>query len=146
MKKVALILIGLIVLAIPMVFAGESLSTSQAAQVIQDTMKKVGYKCVVEVSDVDENGVMDFGIEYISGGGDDTVLILIAKVTGVVAGVLPNLSWKVDKVYVVHGENVWHTTASKCKICSAVVEDDDSTDKDVEDCLMSIWQVEETGD
>ena len=137
MKKGLVVMIGVILLSATALLAG--ISTDEAASTLSSAIKSAGYNCNVEVEDYDKNGVMDFAIEYVGGGEGDKIIVLLAAVTGGVAGMLPNLDWKVDKVFVVVDEDVFSTTASKCKMCMKVIESDSSTEEEVKECLKSIW-------
>jgi hypothetical protein len=141
MKKVLIVIIGVILFSATALLAG--ISTDDAAGLLKNAIKNAGYNCNVEVEDYDKNGVMDFAVEYVSGGEGDKIIVLLAAVTGGVAGMLPNLSWKVDKVFVVVEEDIFYTTASKCKMCMKVIESDSSTEEEVKECLKTIWEEKE---
>ena len=142
MKRVLTIAVGLALLLSVSVFAGD-ISTDDAAGILKGAIKKAGYSCDVEVGDVDKNGVMDFALDYKGGGEGDQIIMLLAAVTGGVAGLAPNLSWKVDKVFVMVEEDLYYTTATKCSMCAKVISSDDSTEEEVKECLKSIWEEKE---
>ncbi len=138
MKKVFAVSLGLVLLASAAIMAG-GMSREDAAKTLAKALSSEGYNCDVEVGDVDENGVDDFAIEYKSGKEDEQVLMLIASVTGAVAAIIPQIGWQSDKVYVMVNEDLFWANTADCSKCYKLVEQEDSTDEDVEKCLHGIW-------
>lgn len=138
MKKIMVAVISSILIVSVAVFA-QSLSVKQAEKVMSDALSDEGYNCDVEVGDVDENGVKDIAIEYISGNEDEQIIMLLATVTGATAEISNHLKWRADKVFVLVAEDVYYAKVSDCGVCYEFITEEDSSEDDAVNCIKSIW-------
>lgn len=137
MKKVLSLCLGIVLATAAIALAG--ISSDQAAKILKDALAKQGYQTDVEIGDVDKNGTDDIAIEYLSGNPKDTVLHLLAAVTGGSGALDENVDWPIDKVFVLIKDDLWYASMSGINKCYAVIMADDTDDTDVENCLDSIW-------
>ena len=141
MKRIFVLSLGLMLALATLVLAG--ISSDQAAQILADALGKQGYKCDVEIGDVDKNGVSDVAIEYQGGNPDDTIMHLLAAITGGVGALDEEVDFKLDKAFVLINDDLWYASVKGIGQCWDLIQEDDSTDADVEDCLSEIWNKKE---
>ncbi len=96
-----------------------SLTPEEEALAVKDALRIMRIKSDVTVEDVDDNGVLDIYIVYLS---DKELTLsrrnwLFGGVTGVVVGSEENINWEVDGVYLEMGEELYRTTISECNRC-----------------------------
>jgi len=118
------------------------LSQDDAAGILKSDLNKLGYNVNVFVQDFDENGVADYGVEYVSGNEDSEVILLLAFISNSVGKINRSLTWRSGKVFVLIGDNLYFTTASDCQRCSTMLGS--ASDREIDNfanCVLDSWQV-----
>ena len=139
----ALILVMLILLPISTKADKYEDAANQVHDYILNLYKPfAGWDCLVEVKDVDQNGILDFYIgepkEWKEGG---EMVVFTATVAGSVAIVTMESDWKSDKVYLAGKDNklLAYATTADCRKCRKEFPNDPPGINGIV-CFSGVWK------
>jgi hypothetical protein len=126
MKK---LLLAVILSLVPIIAFADQYE--DAANTVHSDLLEHGFKCYVELVDMDNNGIPDFKVEFITGEGSLGFLKSIIAIS--VANITMVSEWKSDKVFITfEGRPKFWATTADCRKCRKISEEDANNPQVVE--------------
>lgn len=102
---------------------------------------KMNWNCLVEVKDVDHNGIMDFYAKPLNvEPSESEVGSFLLYLASLVAQVTMQADWKSDKLYVnFKGEIVVYTTTANCRKCLKMGKEHPNDLEGLASCYRGLW-------
>jgi len=133
-RRVFIVVAVCTVMSVAPVFGLSEKKKQEASDSIEALMASVGCNVKVKITDVDNNGVLDFMVACLPGGENaTTVAWYLGALTGAIGRYTRSSGWPSDE------EVIWATTTRECRCCFKLAEDG-ASDVEIGACVFEIWQ------
>lgn len=134
-RALSIVLLAGLCLSIACGSKNVSLTPEEEVLAIRDSLRIMGIKSDVSLQDMDDDGILDIYIVYLSQKEMSLArrTWVFSSVTGVIAGSADHITWGTEYVYLRVLEDLYRSLVSECIRCT------DAGRKEIDACIDQAW-------